>query len=162
MKTAWIDPVDRTVGKLISLAQWLVLPVTFLLFIQWPLRELVQAFSREANDLAQWLFALYVSVAITAATRARLHLAVDLVARRYSPAARNRIGRFGALLCVAPWSFFVLIAGAPVMWRSVAGLEAFPDTFNPGYFFIKIAAWLLALLLLVQAVLDVLPRQRQG
>lgn len=40
-----------------------------LLFAQWPPHELVQAWSREANDLAQTIFALYVTVAVTAARR---------------------------------------------------------------------------------------------
>jgi len=61
--------LDRTLGCLIAAASVLVLPVSLLLFLQWPLREWLQAYSREANDLAQVLFALYVSVAITAATR---------------------------------------------------------------------------------------------
>ena len=32
--------------------------------------------------------------------------------------------------------------------------EAFPDTANPGYFFIKLALWLLAGLVLAQATID--------
>ena len=43
----------------------LVLPLALLLFAQWPLRDLVQAHSREANDLAQIIFALYMAVAVT-------------------------------------------------------------------------------------------------
>ena len=31
----------------------LVLPVSLLLFLQWPLRDLVQAYSIESNDLAE-------------------------------------------------------------------------------------------------------------
>jgi len=46
-----------------------LLPVVLLLFLQWPLRDLVRAWSRDANDLAQWLFALYVAMAFTAAMR---------------------------------------------------------------------------------------------
>src|SRR5437868_2421511 len=63
--------LDRTLGRLVAAASILVLPVSLLLFLQWPLREWLLAYSREANDLAQVLFALYVSVAITAATRHR-------------------------------------------------------------------------------------------
>ncbi len=39
---AWID---------VRAASLLVLPVSLLLFLQWPLRDLVHAGSREANDL---------------------------------------------------------------------------------------------------------------
>ncbi|WP_244164310.1 hypothetical protein [Variovorax atrisoli] len=40
------------------------------------------------------------------------------------------------------------------MMRSVEALELFPDTFNPGYFMIKVALLLLAALLAVQSALD--------
>lgn len=56
----WGDMLDRTLGRLVTAASVLVLPVSLLLFLQWPLREWVQAYSREANDLAQALFAIYV------------------------------------------------------------------------------------------------------
>jgi len=35
----------------------LALPLALLLFLQWPLRDLVHKFSREANDLGQVAFA---------------------------------------------------------------------------------------------------------
>ncbi len=49
-----------------------MLPVALILFLQWPLRDFVRAYSREANDLGQWIFALYVSLALTFATRERM------------------------------------------------------------------------------------------
>jgi len=51
----------------------------------------VHAGSREASELAQWLFALYVSLAMTYATRAHAHLAADALARRYSLQTRARL-----------------------------------------------------------------------
>jgi TRAP-type C4-dicarboxylate transport system permease small subunit len=63
--------LDRILRAITAAGLVLVLPISLLLFLQWPLRDLLQAYSREANDLAQWLFALYVSVAITYATRMR-------------------------------------------------------------------------------------------
>jgi TRAP-type mannitol/chloroaromatic compound transport system permease small subunit len=150
------DFADRAVAAAIAAGQWLVLPVSFLLFAQWPLRDLVNAYSIQANDLAQWLFALYVSLALTFATRERAHLAADAFAQRYSAKTRDRIARFGAFFCVAPWSLFILIVSAPAVWQSVHGLENFPETYNPGYFIIKAAMWLLALLALAQAVLGIL------
>jgi TRAP-type mannitol/chloroaromatic compound transport system permease small subunit len=158
MSAKWIDRLDRAVAGAIALGRWLVLPVSLLLFMQWPLRDLVQAYSIQANDLAQWLFALYVSLALTDATRARAHLAADAFAQRYGAAARRRIGRAAALLCLVPWSLFVLVAGAPMVWRSIGELEAFPETYTSGYFIIKTSAWLLALLVLAQALLDIARR----
>jgi TRAP-type mannitol/chloroaromatic compound transport system permease small subunit len=158
---AWIDRVDRIVGRLVAAARWLVLPVVLILFLQWPLRDFVQAGSREANDLGQWIFALYVSVAVTFATRERAHLAVDAIAHDYPAKVRGTIGRWGALLCVAPWALFMLWTTWPTAHRSVLGLERFSDTGNFGYFMIKVAAMLLALLALVQVLLDLRTLRRQ-
>ena len=47
----------------------------------------------------------------------------------------------------------------PTVLRSVLVLEKFPETFNLGYFLIKIAALLLAVLALAQAALDLVPRR---
>jgi TRAP-type mannitol/chloroaromatic compound transport system permease small subunit len=158
-----LDALDRFIAALLRAAQWLILPVVILLFLQWPLRDLVRSYSREANDLGQWIFALYVAASVTAATRARTHLAADMVARRYRPAVRALIIRCGSLLGLVPWALLVLIAGKPIVVNSVVSLEAFPDTYNPGYFFIKVALWVLAGLVLAQAVLDFArPRPEAG
>ena len=61
-----------------ALAAWLVLPLALLLFAQWPLRDLAGANSRQANDIAQWVFALYVAIALREATRNHAHLAAGL------------------------------------------------------------------------------------
>jgi TRAP-type mannitol/chloroaromatic compound transport system permease small subunit len=156
-----LDVLDRCVAALLRAAQWLILPVVILLFLQWPLRDLVRSHSREANDLGQWIFALYVAASVTAATRARTHLAADMLARRYRPAVRTMLVRCGAALGLMPWALLVLIAARNVVVSSVVALEAFPDTNNPGYFLIKIALWLLAALVLAQAVLDI-ARPRAG
>jgi TRAP-type mannitol/chloroaromatic compound transport system permease small subunit len=156
--TLWFSRIDRALEYILAAARWLVLPVALILFLQWPLRDFVRAGSREANDLGQWLFALYVSLAVTFATRERAHLAVDAIAHDYPARLRDAIGRWGALLCVAPWSLFMLYATWPLAQRSVLGLERFPETTHFGYFLIKVAAVLLALLALVQALLDLRKR----
>jgi len=148
--------LDRAVGGVTRLGLTLVLPLALLLFMQWPLRELVQAYSREANDLAQCLFALYVSVAITFATRRRAHLAADVIAHRYSGRARAILERIAALVVLVPWSAFMLATAWPNVTQSVRQFESFPETFNPGYFVLKIALLLLALLVLAQALVDAL------
>jgi TRAP-type mannitol/chloroaromatic compound transport system permease small subunit len=152
---AWLDLLDRFITATLRSLQWLILPLVLLLFLQWPLRDLVRSYSREANDLGQWIFALYVAASVTAATRARTHLAADMLARRYRPALRAWLVRCGAALGLVPWALLVLIAGKNLVWSSAVSLEAFPDTYNPGYFIIKLALWLLAGLVLAQAVLDI-------
>jgi TRAP-type mannitol/chloroaromatic compound transport system permease small subunit len=150
-----LDALDRLVRATIGAGQWLVLPVLVLLFAQWPLRDLFRAYSREANDLGQIFFALYVAIALTAATRAGTHLAADALARSYPIRVRILLVRLGALLGLMPWAVFLLFAGRRIVLWSVEQLELFPDTYNPGYFLIKIAMALLALLVITQAILDI-------
>ncbi len=133
---------------------WLVLPLALLLFAQWPLRDAIGAWSRQTNDIAQWVFALYVALALREATRQHAHMAAGLFVARYSAVWQKRIARFGEAICVLPWAFFVLVTGAAPTWNSVLGLEAFPDTFNPLYFVIRASAWLLALMMALQALVD--------
>ncbi len=125
----------------------LVVPLAVLLFAQWPLRDFVQAYSRQTNDAAQVLFALYVAVAITAASRANTHLAA-----LHQPAASKDASplwkRYVLLLCIAPWAVLILWTSSAQVWASIMHLERFSETGNPGFFVIKFAGFLLALLAL--------------
>lgn len=147
--------LDRVIRVVEAAAIGLVLPVSLLLFLQWPLREYVHAGSREANDVAQWLFAVYVSVAVTYATRRHAHLATDTLARRYPARVRVLLARIAAAAVLVPWSLFLLVSAWPTVARSVAQLESFPETYDPGYFIVKAAVALLAALVLIQALLVV-------
>jgi TRAP-type C4-dicarboxylate transport system permease small subunit len=146
--------VDRLIAGLLALAGWLALPIVLLLFLQWPLRDVFRVYSREANDLGQWIFAIYVAVSVTCATRAGTHLGTDAVARFYPNQVRRALVRVGAALLL-PWALFVLLGSKDIVLNSVVGLEAFPDTNNPGYFLIKAALWVLAGLMLAQAAVDI-------
>jgi TRAP-type mannitol/chloroaromatic compound transport system permease small subunit len=125
------------------------------LFLQWPLRDLFRAFSREANDLGQVAFALFVAASVTAATRARTHLAADLLARRYSATTRRRFNKLGNVIGLLPWALFVLIAGRTTVAFGLRDLEAFQDSGNPGYFLVKLALWFMALLLIGQSLVEI-------
>ena len=149
---ALLKRLDRLIASLIAAAQWLALPLIVLLFLQWPLRDWVQCCSREANDLGQVMFALYVAFSISAATRAGTHLAADTLAQRYSARTRERLKRFGGALAVLPWALFVLYASRSIVSASVLGLEAFPDTNNFGYFIIKAALAIMAVMVIAQAL----------
>jgi TRAP-type mannitol/chloroaromatic compound transport system permease small subunit len=151
---------DKLVGTLIAAAQWVALPLILLLFLQWPLRDLVRCCSREANDLGQVIFALYVAFSISAATRAGTHLAADTLVQRYSARTRHRLKQFGSTLAILPWALFVLFAGKTTVMSSVLGLEAFPDTNNFGYFIIKAALWIMAVMIIAQAMVDLLRPHR--
>jgi TRAP-type mannitol/chloroaromatic compound transport system permease small subunit len=147
--------LDRLIGITVAVAQWLTLPLIVLLFLQWPLRDIVRAYSREANDLGQIIFALFVAVSVTAATRAGTHLAADTLAQRYSARTRHRLKQLGAVLGLLPWALFVLFASRGIVASSVLGLESFQDTNNPGYFIIKAALWLMAIVVIAQSLIDV-------
>src|SRR5881394_2734064 len=159
--TRLIGGLDRLVAAILSGGRWLLLPVVLLLFLQWPLRDIFRVWSREANDLGQWLFALYVAMCFTAATRAHTHLAADAVAHHYPERTRILLAQLGALLGLLPWALFIIFGGAGLVIASLRSFEAFADTYNPGYFFIKLALWLLAGLVLAQAIVDIV-RPRPG
>jgi TRAP-type C4-dicarboxylate transport system permease small subunit len=118
----------------------------------------VQAYSREANDLGQLLFGVYVAVAITAATRERTHLAVDAVARGYPARARARLERIAAAVVLVPWSLFIIATSALPAWQSLLQLERFADTLNPGYFVLRAAVLAMAAMVLAQAIADIASR----
>lgn len=147
--------LDDLIGRVVTAAKWLALPLVVLLFLQWPLRDVFRVFSREANDLGQIFFAFFVAVSVTAATRAKTHLAADLLARRYSPRLRWTLHRLGSALGLLPWAVFVLIAGKSTVMSSLRDLEAFQDSGNPGYFLVKLALWAMAILILCQCLLDI-------
>ena len=154
--------IDRLVAGIVTGMQWLALPLVVLLFLQWPLREIFHGYSREANDLGQVIFALYVAVSVTAATRAGTHLAADMMAQGYSARARHLLKRIGAGLGLLPWALFIFYAGKSTIVSSVSLLENFPDTYNPGYFLIKVALWIMALLIVLQSCLDIVWPDRTG
>ena len=153
--------LDRAIGWLVAAAKWLALPLIVALFLQWPLRDIVRGWSREANDLGQIAFALFVALSVTAATRAHTHLAADLVAQRYSERTRAWLARAGAALGLLPWAAFVLIASRFSVMTSLRVHEAFQDSGNPGYFLIKLALWAMALAVIGQALIDVFRRDRR-
>jgi TRAP-type mannitol/chloroaromatic compound transport system permease small subunit len=153
--TTLLRGLDRVIGTVVAAAKWLALPLITLLFLQWPLRDLFRGYSREANDLGQVMFALFVAVSITAATRAGTHLAADLLAQRYSATTRRRFKQAGAAAGLLPWALFVLIAGRSAVIPSVQHLESFQDSGNPGYFLIRVALWVMAAAILGQSLVDI-------
>ena len=98
----------------------------------------------------------------------------SLERRHHVPVGRQLVlARLGALctlvlaglaasaLVVLPAMSYVLWLAAPMVARSVVALEGFPETFNPGYFLLKLALLVLAAAALLQALLDVIRPPRQ-
>ena len=129
-------------------ASWLVIPLAVLLFAQWPLRDGLHAGSLLANDMGQIVFALFMSCAVTAASRRGTHLCAGL-RTPWPPKVRS----WAVLACVTPWAVFVMWTAAPQVGRSLAAFERFSETLHPGYFLIKLAMWWLVALTLTDAVL---------
>jgi TRAP-type mannitol/chloroaromatic compound transport system permease small subunit len=149
--------VPRRAGlldRLIAGLSWLVLPVSLLLCLQWPLRDYVQAFSREANDLGQILFALYAAASVAAATRAGAHLTAGNIATAYSKRTRLAIIIAGNVGAVVPWIGFIVWSGRTTVANSVAALERFQDSGNAGFFLIKLSVFILAGMLLAASVVE--------
>ena len=138
-----------------TFAASLVLPLAFLLFAQWPLRAWVEGYSRDANNIAQIFFALYAAVAITAASRAKAHLAFvgyrKLADRKTTVLWRPWV----RLACVGPWAAFILWTAVPQMVESIRVMEKFNEGYTPGYFMMRVALAVLALFVLVHALADV-------
>lgn len=147
--------LDKLLKRITAFAAILIFPLALLLCLQWPLREWFHAYSREANDLAQLLFGIYVSISITYATRAHAHLTPDVVASRYPARVRIRLIKYASFIFILPWSFFIVVTSVPMVWQSIKLLENFPDTSNPGYFILKIGVLFLGLLIALQAIVDI-------
>ena len=142
---------------------WSVLALGVLLFVQWPLREWVQAYSRQANDVAQIVFALLAAASIAAASMAGTHLSAHVVTHinanvathsGYAAAQQPAWRKWALALCVLPWAVFMLWASAPLAWNALVSLEKFGETSTPGFFIIKCAVLLMAVLVLVQTLLQ--------
>lgn len=160
MAEALANAIDCLLAAIMSVGRWLALPVIAILFLQWPLRDVVHCCSREANDAGQWLFAIYIAIAMTAATRGGVHLAADGWARRCSSCYRRRVRLLANIAVLIPFALFLLAASAQAVAGSVLMLERFPDTSNPGYFAVKLSLWLMAGLLLLQAASECLRSSR--
>jgi TRAP-type mannitol/chloroaromatic compound transport system permease small subunit len=154
--------LDRLIGAIVATAKWLALPLVVALFLQWPLRDLVRLYSREANDLGQVAFALFVAVSVTAATRARTHLAADLLAQHYSARTRRYLARIGAAIGLLPWAILVLLISRTTVVSGLQHLEAFQDSGNPGYFLIKLALWFMAITVIAQALVELFTPSKAG
>jgi TRAP-type C4-dicarboxylate transport system permease small subunit len=149
--------LDRALDAGTAALMPLAIAVTVLLFLQWPLRDLIGTGSTQANDLAQWLFACYVALSLRQASSERAHLTArgDL-ATACDPTSpqRSRWRAIFAALCLLPWALALLVFDAPAAWHSLRLAERFPETNNPGYFMTHVALLALALLATWQGARD--------
>lgn len=157
---SFTDSVLRFFAPVFTFVSFLAMLLALLLFAQWPLRELLQAYSRQANDVGQIVFAFYVAVAVTAASRGHAHLASFKPS--YQSGRRPHWHTWAVLACTAPWAIFMLWAGWPLVARSVVSLERFGETLTPGYFLIKLAMAVMVLLTLLDGIARLVPEHRSA
>lgn len=164
--------LQSCIDRLCAAIAWLALPVSLLLFAQWPLRQFSGGHPQLANDTAQLLFALYVAAALRHTMRRHGHLRAVGLVQRLAPevrAAARRVQTIAVAAVLLPWSAVLLWHAVPIIGQSLAQRERFADTLDPGYFVIKLAMGLLLVLIGVQALLDALlpepsddPRREAG
>lgn len=142
-------PSHSRIRLLCTVPATLVLPLALLLCIQWPLREFVQAGSRQSNDVGQIVFALYVAVAVSAASWRATHLSVRSDAQ--TDRTRGLVQTGLRLLAVLPWAVWTLACALPGIVLSVRTQEKFSETLTPGYFLIRVALALLMVLVLLES-----------
>ena len=153
-------PVLRTILNVcIHTIAWAVLALAVLLFVQWPLREWVQAYSRQANDVAQIVFALLAAASIAAASVADTHLSAHI---GHATASQPAWRKWALAACVLPWAVFMLWASAPQAWLALVSMEKFGETLTPGFFIIKCAGVLMVVLVLIQTVMQLFSSARTG
>ena len=146
--------LKHAIGFIIHAVRWLAITLAILLAVQWPLRDWIGAYSRLTNDIAQVVFAVYIVVAITAATCADTHFGA------YRDKSNRTLDwRHGLmLLCVMPWACLVLWSSVRPAWTSLISLERFGETGHPAFFVLKCAVAVLAMLVLLAALLKA-PKQ---
>jgi hypothetical protein len=60
-----------------------------------------------------------------------------------------------------PWAAFLLREAFPIVMLSISQLERFPETYNPGYFVLKGALLLLALIQLLYGLASMIRAGRR-
>jgi len=122
--------------------------LVFLLWIQWPMRVFSGGNARLFNDLGQIVFAFFWVLAFAVACRTQSHL--QLTSPVHQKTRHSPWRAAWRLLLTLPWAVFLVYSGWPLLLHSVHDNEKFPDSYSPGFFFIKLAlvllpvGWLLA------------------
>jgi TRAP-type mannitol/chloroaromatic compound transport system permease small subunit len=130
----WIDRLNDTIGRAVA---WLALPVIACLFLQIPLREVVHNYYLQVNDTGQTFHATLFMIATAYAMRWDQHVRVDVFHRWMSPRARAVVELVGTVLFLWPWLVMFGWYSWPVVIESWSELEAYPDTWTPGYFLLQ-------------------------
>jgi TRAP-type mannitol/chloroaromatic compound transport system permease small subunit len=129
--------------------KWLtIFLLVVLLWSQWPLRVLLLGNARLINDMGQIVFSCFWCVAFAMACVEQSHLQISLKTNK--SIEQKFISRLLGFFIVFPWALFLTYSSWPLLINSWHEREKFPDSFSPGFYFIKLAlflfpvAWLIA------------------
>lgn len=151
-----VDGIDALVDGVGRVVSWLILLVVATLFLQIPMREFVHYGHREVNDTGQVIHATVFMIGVAYAMRWDAHVRVDIIHQRMGPRLRAIIEIIGTVFFIGPWLYIVTKASIPVVLNSWTHLEAFADTWTPGYFLLKTQLLSFAVLVGLQAVANLL------
>jgi TRAP-type mannitol/chloroaromatic compound transport system permease small subunit len=150
------DNLSAIVDFIGRLASWLCLPLILLLFLQLPLRDIVQGGNNTDNDFGQIIFANFFMVGIAFAMRHDAHVRVDIFHQHFSKRARTIIELAGTMLFTLPWLALLAWYSLPIVMNSLAQTEKFAETFTPGYFILKLGLFFFVVLVAFQAIANLI------
>ena len=129
--------------------------------LQWPMRDVVRAYSREAPDHSAIFFALFVAVSVTADLALWPPLSCGCRgAALFTATAALHQDSSGSLTC--SWALFVLISASKSTVISSLKVTRVLPYRDPAYFVIKLSLWIMAAIILAQAFLDIARPVRRG
>ncbi len=151
-----VAAIDSFVDWTGRAASWLILAVVALLFLQIPMREFAHFGHNEVNDIGQLCHAAVFMIGVAYAMRWDAHVRVDIFYGRLSARRKALIDLLGTLFFVLPWLFIVTRDSIPIVVNSWRELEAFAETYTPGYFLLKTQLLVFAALVALAATANIL------
>jgi TRAP-type mannitol/chloroaromatic compound transport system permease small subunit len=148
--------LDRVVLAASRVFAWLVLAVVAALFLQWPVRQLIGAGHLALNDAGQVLHAAVFLTGIAYGIVVGGHVRLEVFHAHFSPRGAAWVTLGGHLLFVLPWLAILGWYGYDYVKLSIGQLEAFPDTYTPGYFVSRIVFGVFVVLATLASLAQVL------
>ncbi len=147
---------ESLIARIGTLAGWLNLPLIALMVLDVILRKLFSVTATWVIELEWHFFAVIFLLGIPYALQRDRHVRVDLFYEKFSPRERALVDLVGSLIFLIPWAAVLLYTGSHYALEAFSSGEGSP---NPGgiprFWPIKMMIPLMALLLLLQAVLEI-------
>ena len=149
-----LEPVNRTVGLLVS---WLALAMVLVTFVVVVLRYAFDSGSIALQESVTYMHAMLFMLGAAFTLQQNGHVRVDILYQRFSRRGRAWVDLLGTLLLLFPVSVFLLVSSWDYVAESWAVLEGSREAGGiPGVWALKTLILLMPLLLLVQGLIWVL------